>query len=132
MFVPCRAGGIQELDLNDDTVGPRLAGANSAPILVGDDLWAARYPTGTLTEHDATTGATVQTLQTGPVPNFASPSAALGLVMIGTDRGVTAFTGPDRGQTWPSRSVAGVNSPTGSSTGTVLPGGARGQAQAGS
>jgi polyvinyl alcohol dehydrogenase (cytochrome) len=94
MFVPCREGGIQQLDLSDDTVGPKLAGANSAPIIVGGDLWAAQYPSGNLTEYDATTGATVQTLQAGAVPNFASPSAALGLLMIGTDTGVTAFDGP--------------------------------------
>jgi polyvinyl alcohol dehydrogenase (cytochrome) len=94
MFVPCRDGGVEKVDLGAGTVGPKLVGANSAPIVVGRDVWAAQYPDGTVTEYDAASGRTVQTLQAGPVPSFASPSAALGLVMIGTDTGVTAFAGP--------------------------------------
>jgi polyvinyl alcohol dehydrogenase (cytochrome) len=95
LFVPCRGGGIQEIDLTSDTLGPKLAGANGAPILVGDTLWAAEYPTGTLTAYDAATGAVEQTLAAGTVPTFASPAAALGLLSIGTTTGVTAFDGPD-------------------------------------
>jgi outer membrane protein assembly factor BamB len=96
IFVPCKGGGIQEIDLGHDRLGPRLAGANGAPIVVGNDLWAAEYPSGTLTEYDAATGAKIQAIDVGqPVANFTSPSVALGLILVPTDTGVTAFDGPD-------------------------------------
>ncbi len=92
IFVPCKGGGIQEVDLATRTVGPRLAGANGAPILVGTELWAAQYPTGTITGYDARSGHAIHTVSVGaPVPTFASPSTGLGLLLIGTRTGVTAF-----------------------------------------
>ena len=94
IFVPCRSGGIQVVDLGTGAVGPKLEGANGAPILVGGDLWAAQYPEGTLSEYDAATGATLQTISVGSsVPTFTSPSTALGLLLVGTTSGVTAFDG---------------------------------------
>jgi polyvinyl alcohol dehydrogenase (cytochrome) len=95
IFVPCKGGGIQTVDLANNTVGAKLAGANGAPILIGDDLWAVQYPAGTLIEDNATTGARLQTLQVGStVANFTSPSAALGLILVATNTGITAFVGP--------------------------------------
>lgn len=92
LFVPCRDGGIQVVDLATHTLGPLLPGANGAPILVGTRVWAADYHEGTLTEYDAASGRTLQTVSVGTtLPHFASPSAALGLLLIGTDHGVTAF-----------------------------------------
>ncbi len=94
IFVPCRDGGIQVVNLSTDTLGPRLQGANSAPILIGSQLWAAQYPDGTVTEFNTATGAQMQVISASTsIPNFASPSTALGLLLIGTDTGVTAFTG---------------------------------------
>jgi outer membrane protein assembly factor BamB len=95
MFVPCRDGGIQMVNLTTNTVGRLLPGENSGPILVGGSLWAAGYPTGSLSEYNATTGRVLQNFFVGSgVPTFASPSAALGLLLIGTTSGVTAFKGP--------------------------------------
>lgn len=95
IFVPCRGGGIQEINLADHKLGPRLSGANGAPILVGSHLWALDYPGGVLDEYNANTGAQLQTLQVGSaVPTFATPSAALGLILVPTVHGVTAFEGP--------------------------------------
>jgi polyvinyl alcohol dehydrogenase (cytochrome) len=97
IYIPCRNAGIQAVDLTTDTAGPVLAGENSGPILIGNDLWASGYPGGTLTEWNVAPGANnavIQTLNAGTVPTFASPSAALGLVLIGTTTGVTAFDGP--------------------------------------
>jgi polyvinyl alcohol dehydrogenase (cytochrome) len=92
IYVPCRGGGIQEVDLATRSLGPRLPGANSAPILIGSKLWAVQYPNGTLTEFNTTTRAVIQTLPVGgPVPHFASPSASLGMLFLGTLQGVTAF-----------------------------------------
>ena len=95
MFVPCRDGGIQEVNLTTNTAGRLLAGENSGPILVGGNLWASGYPTGSLSEYDSITGRVLQNFFVGSgVPAFASPSAALGLLLIGTTSGVTAFKGP--------------------------------------
>lgn len=92
LFVPCRDGGIQVVELSSRRLGPLLSGANGAPILVGTRVWAAQYPEGSLTEYDAASGRTLQTVSVGTtLPHFASPSAALGLLLIGTDHGVTAF-----------------------------------------
>ena len=102
IFVPCRDGGIQQIDLGSAAsavagagaphLGPRVPGANSAPILVGQNVWALHYPDGTLTEFAAASGAVEQTVSVGTtVANFASPSAALGLLLVGTNGGVTAF-----------------------------------------
>ncbi len=92
MYVPCRGGGIDVVNLTTGTVGPKLSGVDSAPILVGTNLWAANAPSGALREIDTTTGATVQTLQVGPgIPLFNTPTAGLGLILIGTSTGVAAF-----------------------------------------
>ncbi|HMH58905.1 MAG TPA: hypothetical protein VK537_06970, partial [Galbitalea sp.] len=92
MYVPCRGGGIQEIDLATNTLGPKLPGANSAPILIGTKLWAAQYPDGTLSEFDTTTRAVIQKLSVGAsLPHFATPSSAFGMLFLGTLQGVTAF-----------------------------------------
>ncbi len=92
IFVPCRNGGIQEVDLATHSLGPKLPGSNSGPILIGSRLWAAQYPQGTLTQYDAATGATLQTAQVGTeVANFTSPSSGLGLILVATNSGVTAY-----------------------------------------
>jgi polyvinyl alcohol dehydrogenase (cytochrome) len=92
IFVPCREGGIQTVDLSDNTTGPRLSGANGAPILIDGDLWAVQYPTGVLTQFDVSTGKAAQTVQVGSsVPNFTSPSTNLALVLVGTTSGIAAF-----------------------------------------
>jgi polyvinyl alcohol dehydrogenase (cytochrome) len=92
IFVPCRDGGIQEVDLSNNSVGPRLSGANGAPILIDGRLWAVQYPEGVLTQFDVGTGRALQTVQVGSsVPNFTSPSTDLALVLVGTTTGVAAF-----------------------------------------
>ncbi len=94
LFVPCRQGGIQVINLSGNTRGRLLAGANSSPILIGSSVWAAQYNDGTLTEYDAASGKTLQSVSVGAsVPNFASPSTGLGLLLIGTTSGVTALHG---------------------------------------
>lgn len=95
IFVPCKDGGIQPVNLTTKTLGAKLPGANGAPILIGQDLWAAQYPSGTLSEFNAVTSAHLQTISIGTsVSNFTTPSSALGLLLVGTSSGVTAFDGP--------------------------------------
>ncbi len=91
LFLPCRGGGLQEIDVPGRRLGPRLAGANSAPILVGGTVWAADYDAGTLAAFDSTTGQRRQTIDVGALPHFASPSTAGDMLFLGTSRGIRAF-----------------------------------------
>ena len=92
IFIACRDGGIEVVNLTTGAVGPKLSGVDSAPILVGANLWAVNSPTGTLAEVDTATGATKQTLQVhAGIPVFTTPTAGLGLILVGTSTGVTAF-----------------------------------------
>jgi polyvinyl alcohol dehydrogenase (cytochrome) len=92
MFVPCRGGGLQVVDLARQAVGPRLTGADSAPIVVGGVVWAVDSQRDVLTAFDAGSGRTLQTIDIGSdVPIFTSPSSGAGLLLVGTTKGVTAF-----------------------------------------
>jgi outer membrane protein assembly factor BamB len=99
LFVPC-TDHIQEVNVDTTArtmalgwVGPATSNAGP-PILAGGVLWTVDWPSGTLSGLDPATGATLQTIALGAVPHFASPSAALGLVLVGTNAGVTALAGP--------------------------------------
>lgn len=95
LFVPCRGGGIQVVDATGHRLGPRLPGADSAPVIIGTALWALDSGTGRLATYDVKSLAQVQSVPVGvDVPVFASPSTGAGLVLVGTTRGVTAFRGP--------------------------------------
>ena len=91
LFVPCRDGGIQVIDVGSRRLGPRLEGANGAPIVVGGTLWAATYPDGGLAGFSTTSGRRLQELDPGPLPTFATPTFAGGTLLIGTRTGVVAF-----------------------------------------
>ncbi|MBO0729960.1 MAG: hypothetical protein J2P57_11925, partial [Acidimicrobiaceae bacterium] len=93
LYVPCRGGGIQQVDLARRAVGWRAGAVNSTPVLSGRLLWAIQYGSGTLQALDPATGAVSQTLQAGPVPSFATPTVDGRLLLIGTTRGVRAFRG---------------------------------------
>jgi polyvinyl alcohol dehydrogenase (cytochrome) len=95
IYVPCRDGGIQQVNLAALATGWRAGDVNSAPILVDGELWAVSYPTGTLQEINPANGAVIQSTEVSPsVPNFASPTSARGLLLVGTTSGVAAFAGP--------------------------------------
>jgi outer membrane protein assembly factor BamB len=92
IFVACRAGGLQVVDVSARRTGPLLPGADSAPIIIGDTVWALDSRGNRLLAFSATDGTAQQTLDVGAdVPVFASPSTGLGLVLVGTTSGVTAF-----------------------------------------
>jgi hypothetical protein len=92
MFVPCRRGGIQVVDVGRRRLGPRLSGADSSPVLVGSTLWALDSRSGRLTAFDAASGSTLHSVAVGSdVPVFASPSPGLSQLFVGTADGVTAF-----------------------------------------
>jgi outer membrane protein assembly factor BamB len=92
VYVPCRAGGIQQVDLSAMRTGWHAGSSNSTVVLAGAGLWSLRYPTGTLEELDPSNGAVLYKLDVGRrVPNFASPAVLDGLVVVPTDSGVAAF-----------------------------------------
>ncbi len=95
VYVPCRGGGIQEVDLATNTLGWRSGAVNSSPVLAAGKLWALAYPTGTLQELDPATGSIEQSVSTGPVATFATPVVAGALVVVATSTGeVEAFGRP--------------------------------------
>jgi DNA-binding beta-propeller fold protein YncE len=92
VFVPCRGGSLQVVELSRYRLGPRLAGADSAPVVVGGTVWALDSGTGRLVAFDAAGGTRRQSVPVGAeVPVFTSPSAALGLLLVATGEGVVAF-----------------------------------------
>jgi outer membrane protein assembly factor BamB len=91
VFVPCRGGGVQVVDVPGRRLGPRLAGADSAPVVVGGTVWALDTGSGRLVAFDAASGTRRQSVAVGAdVPVFESPTAALGMLLVGTDDGVVA------------------------------------------
>ncbi|HWS45396.1 MAG TPA: PQQ-binding-like beta-propeller repeat protein, partial [Acidimicrobiia bacterium] len=102
LYVPCDAG-IQEVNI--DTVHRSMSlgwtgpgtGASGPPLLAGGALWSVDSSSGQLYALNKATGATLPgfpiNIPSG-VPHFAAPSAALGLVLVGTNSGVSAFAGP--------------------------------------
>ncbi|MBV9659655.1 MAG: PQQ-binding-like beta-propeller repeat protein [Acidimicrobiales bacterium] len=92
VYVPCRGGGIQQVNLATRSTGWREGTANSTPVLAGGGLWALRYPAGTLEELDPATGGVLSSFDAGrPVPNFASPAVVGGLILVPTQSGIVAF-----------------------------------------
>jgi outer membrane protein assembly factor BamB len=95
LYVPCRSGTIQPVDLTHHVATTAIGGVNGPPVLVRGHLWAVSYPGSSLYQIAPGTRTKVQTLSTGsPVTTFASPTVADGLVLVGTTGGVTAFAGP--------------------------------------
>ncbi|MCU1429329.1 MAG: Esterase [Actinomycetia bacterium] len=99
LFVPCTEH-IQAVNINAagrsmslGWTGPATANAGP-PIVAGGVLWSVDWPSGKLYGLNPATGATLATAEIGRVPHFASPTAALGLLLIGTNGGVAAFDGP--------------------------------------
>ena len=87
--------GRRDPDRQSDTrvpSGPRLAGADSAPIIIGRHLWAFDHAEATLAEFDLGTDRMIQSIHlTSDIPIFNSPSTALGLLLVPTATGVTAL-----------------------------------------
>lgn len=92
VYVPCRGGGIQEVDLASDRLGWRAGTVNSSPILAAGFLWALSYPGGRLQALDPRSGTVAQSATVGTVATFATPAYSGGLLVVATDDGtVEAF-----------------------------------------
>ena len=98
IFVPCRKGGLQPIKVNTHVLLPKLTGANSTPIIVGDRIIAVNYvPAGTTTNgtvwlYDLGTRKLVKTMpMPTPAPTFTSPSYAYGRLFVPTANGLAAY-----------------------------------------
>jgi outer membrane protein assembly factor BamB len=112
VFVPCRSTPITAVNLNNDQIQWTNGAANGPPILAAGELWSVSYNGGTLVAMNPATGHTDATMAVGQnVPTFTSPSAALGLILVPTNSGVTAFTGPS-GPPPPALPPPGCGQPT--------------------
>ena len=98
LYVPC-SDGIQQV--NVDTAHRTMSlgwkgPGKGAPILAGGALWTVNWDTSRLYALNPATGAVSSgfPVAINNAPHFASPAAALGLLLIGTNSGVSAFAGP--------------------------------------
>lgn len=98
LFVACRGGGIQVIDIASRRAGPRLSGADSSPVVLGNVVWALDSHADMLTGYDRVTLRRVGSVAVGSdVPVFNSPSlynkvgAKTGILLVATTSGVTAF-----------------------------------------
>ena len=92
MFVPCRGGGLQVVDLRTRRAIARLTGADSAPIIVGSTVWAVDHARGLVSGYSTSTLTRTADVTIGAsVPIFTSPSAGVGLLLVATNRGVDAI-----------------------------------------
>jgi hypothetical protein len=95
IYVPCQNNTIQQVNLATHMLGWRGGSANGAPILVDGELWTAQYGGSALQQLEPVHGGILQTIDVGAtMPTFTSPTAADGLLLVGTDAGVEAFDGP--------------------------------------
>jgi hypothetical protein len=97
LYVPCN-NGIQQVNVDvarrSMSLGWKGPGMG-APILAGGAVWSVDWETSRLYALSPATGAVLPgfPLAINAVPHFASPSAALGLLLIGTKSGVSAYAG---------------------------------------
>jgi outer membrane protein assembly factor BamB len=95
-YVPCRGGGLQQVDLATDRLGWRMGAVNSSPILAAGSLWALFYPDGTLQALNPSTGAVEQSSTIGQTAHFATPAYADGLLVVANAIGTVEAFGPGR------------------------------------
>jgi outer membrane protein assembly factor BamB len=98
LFVPCN-DGIQQVNVN---IGARTMGLGwkgpgvGSPIIAGNVIWTVDWNNAQLYALNRASGATLAgfPIAINSTPHFTSPSAALGLILIGTHAGVSAYAGP--------------------------------------
>jgi len=103
VYVPCNEG-VRAVDIGSASLSwQQTGGPNGPPVISGGLLWSLSWGSpegpnsqpGSMFGLDPATGAILAgPVPVGNVPHFAAPSAALGLLLVGTVSGVTALSGP--------------------------------------
>ena len=98
LYVPCSSGvKALRVDLNAPSfsqVWQTSTAANGPPIVAGGLVWSVNTGTAVLHGLDPATGNDVVHFSLGSVNHFTTPTAALGLVIVGAGAKVAAFQGP--------------------------------------
>jgi outer membrane protein assembly factor BamB len=94
LFVPCSNGVVQVI-VSGDTFNVGWTAPLSKPgptIITGGAVWTVATRDGDLVALDPRSGTTITSEPIGPVPSqFTSPAAGLGLVVVGSERKLSAF-----------------------------------------
>ena len=99
VYVPC-SSGVKDVHVTSSPPSFRVAwsgpsGATGPPIIAGGLVWSVGASSQTLYGLDPASGSAVvqQHLAGTPAP-YSTPAAGDGLLVVGTGRGVQAFSGP--------------------------------------
>jgi hypothetical protein len=94
LFVPC-SNGVVQIIVSGDTFNVGWTAPLSKPgptIITGGAVWTVATRDGDLVALDPRSGTTITSEPIGPVPSqFTSPAAGLGLVVVGSERKLSAF-----------------------------------------
>jgi outer membrane protein assembly factor BamB len=94
LFVPC-SNGVVQVTVSGDTFNVGWTAPLSKPgptMIAGGAVWTVAASDGDLIALDPATGKTITSKSIGTVPSqFTSPAAGLGLVVVGSERKVSAF-----------------------------------------
>ena len=94
LFVPCSNGVVQVI-VSGDTFNVGWTAPLSTPgptIIVGGAVWTVATSDGDLIALDPASGKTITSESIGTVPSqFTSPAAGLGLIVVGSERKLSAF-----------------------------------------
>ena len=94
LFVPC-SNGIVQVIVSGDTFNVGWTAPLSTPgptIIAGGAVWTVATRDGDLIALDLASGKTITSESIGTVPSqFTSPAAGLGLIVVGSERKVSAF-----------------------------------------
>jgi outer membrane protein assembly factor BamB len=100
IYVPCK-DGLEQVVVRDKPTPSFSIGwkapseVNGPPLLAGGLLWSVGQSTDTLYGLNETNGAIVQQIPlSAAVDNYATPSAAAGMLVVGTGDTVRAFSSP--------------------------------------
>ncbi|MGZ7036385.1 MAG: outer membrane protein assembly factor BamB family protein [Ilumatobacteraceae bacterium] len=94
LFVPC-SNGVVQVTVSGDTFKVGWTAPLSRPgptITAGGAVWVVATNDGDLVALDSATGKTITSESIGTVPSqFTSPAAGLGLIVVASERKVSAF-----------------------------------------
>ena len=94
LFVPC-SNGVVQVTVSGDTFNVGWTAPLSKPgptIIAGGAVWTVATSDGDLIALDAASGKTITSESIGTVPSqFTSPAAGLGLIVVGSERKLSAF-----------------------------------------
>ncbi len=93
VFVPCTSGLMAVrvgTDASIKVAWQSSSGATGSPVVGGGAVWSLDIGSGRLIALDSATGAIWESIATGQLPHFASPTLWRGMAFVGTRDGIFA------------------------------------------